>query len=773
MHPLTTLCTPRGYAGFDNAASDFDGVFASEARRRLARGPGRPRPHRWGRGRILEEILPSARLEPDFEQKVKRLARRRRAERSELAGYADEHFVADDWNAENRTVLESIHPQRTLSCGATDDAKVTSKYLTSACLPVASAQFWWQKRQGAAQRTPSKPCRPSSRQDPFTHRQSDPPIDWQIVEGKVTLAVNVKGLSSPAGSWRRRHPLHDKRDKSELREKPDEGGGEEHSAEERLIEPEESEEYLPPHAWLLLAAPVSPELGFTGSSSPSSPRRSPVPIQSGTVSLAAAAGGGVARIPAGGNAAALLQPVSRARLTIAAAEANFQRAARGTSLVALHHAAVILSAVEDLDALDRRSHSRASPLPPQPLRAGTPVAERARKAAAGIADRVPLAEARTNQTSSYMSPSPPPESLLADMKSPFDKRTQMRKGYYAYLEFKAFAARRFGNAVRVWFKLDPQENMKLGEKQFIRGCEEIGFRGNVIALWRYLDSDQRGVISLLNVCSRSSLLLAEFKHVVRSHFQDSVESTFDYLDDNRSNRILKEEFVPQARQLGLKNAPKLFDVLDRRGLGYLCRSDILFLTNWKPPPYMLINKADNEALQTWKESLLEQAGGNYLRAWRKFLDTDGTMRLTFDEFTECCHRIEQGTKGRSMDTLCHIWRAMDDDCSGWIALREFDLPSFDIVTTFKRWADDTYGSVRKAFRALDVGCTNARLSEGELLKCIRGDKPCRLTRDQIETLFDGLDLACSNFLSESDVKFLDDWDLAWEDWEHENSMQAS
>ena len=56
------------------------------------------------------------------------------------------------------------------------------------------------------------------------------------------------------------------------------------------------------------------------------------------------------------------------------------------------------------------------------------------------------------------------------------------KGCRALAEFRDFTNRRFGNPLRTWFLLDPEANMKLGEKQFQRKCMEMGFRGNVTAI---------------------------------------------------------------------------------------------------------------------------------------------------------------------------------------------------------------------------------------------------------------------------------------------------
>jgi hypothetical protein len=86
--------------------------------------------------------------------------------------------------------------------------------------------------------------------------------------------------------------------------------------------------------------------------------------------LAPAAGGGVVMATAGLR---LLRAVPRERLHVAAAEANFKRAAQGCSMVALRHATILLGLLQeqesfispDADAMDTRHtiyhHTRGPP----------------------------------------------------------------------------------------------------------------------------------------------------------------------------------------------------------------------------------------------------------------------------------------------------------------------------------------------------------------------------------------------------------------------------
>lgn len=346
----------------------------------------------------------------------------------------------------------------------------------------------------------------------------------------------------------------------------------------------------------------------------------------------------------------------------------------------------------------------------------------------------------------------------------------MKRGYDALMEFKRFTKHKIGNPVRTWFHLDPEENMKIGEKQFLRRCDEMGFHGNVPCLWRYLDADHTGSVSLLEFDTRSAIILADFQQLVVSQFGKTA-AAFDFLDGNKSGRISRPEFVAQIRRLGYQgNAARLHDLLDRTKMGMVHTEDLLFLDKWKPVPY-LYAEANHRGLQCFKDAMLFQCN-SLLKAWIKFLDKDGGMRISWDEFLDACKEIPlareplpaQIAAGFPQTDLeiAGCWRAMDDDCSGWIALREFDEESFDALSGFKRWAQRAHGGAVQAFRNLDS--SSAKLTKADLRRAVKGEDGYK---GDLGLLFDGLDVNNTNSLTENDVRFIDHWDLDWEDWEHQ------
>eukprot|EP00971_Amphidinium_carterae_P019939 392914-Amphidinium_carterae.1 len=277
--------------------------------------------------------------------------------------------------------------------------------------------------------------------------------------------------------------------------------------------------------------------------------------------------------------------------------------------------------------------------------------------------------------------------------------------------------------------MDVEEKMAIGEKQFARACNAMGFRGNVVALWKYLDTDRSGHISILELDPQCAILLASLKSVVQKHFKDSSQLAFQHWDEHHSDHVSKDTFIKSVRHwtshepslapgLTVAQATRLFGMLDRNHMGFLTSKDVAFLDKWTPVPY-LFTRADESGLQAFKESII-YAYGSMLRAWRMLLDKDGIMRVSWPHFCEACRSvIKIGADGTwSVEEMAGVWRALDNDCSGWIALQEFDEESYVALAEFRRWASQSYGSVLKAFH--EMAGRNAKLTAAELRRAYGG-----------------------------------------------------
>merc|ERR1739836_130706 len=107
------------------------------------------------------------------------------------------------------------------------------------------------------------------------------------------------------------------------------------------------------------------------------------------------------------------------------------------------------------------------------------------------------------------------------------------------------------------------------------------------------------------------------------------------------------------------------------------------------------------------------------------------MRVSWQDFNHAFEWLKRNYTAatpslpKTDKELATVWRALDEDCSGWIALREWDPPCFEALAEFKRYADQVHGGplmrdgAVNAFHNLDVN-SSGRLSEWELRQITRG-----------------------------------------------------
>mmetsp|Transcript_73869 Transcript_73869/g.161640 ORF Transcript_73869/g.161640 Transcript_73869/m.161640 type:complete len:713 (-) Transcript_73869:38-2176(-) len=475
------------------------------------------------------------------------------------------------------------------------------------------------------------------------------------------------------------------------------------------------------------------------------------------------------------DSARSIRRVSPSRLRTTGAERNFQRASTSTSLVALRHAARALEIVQEREGVNINEQS-----PDDQLQAWDGAPRHTPSKQPSVFDRMQRMQtvvkgfAEVAQKRAECPPSATHEDAssairyeMPNMERESRTRTTLQNGVLALEDFLDFVTRHYGNPVRAWFELDVNQNMRLAEKQFVRRVQDIGFRGNIPALWRYLDSGHSGTASLVGLDVRSAIILASFKQFISQSFEDSIKTFFKAVDDNRSGKIWKVDFKERLPTLGYTGpVGRCFDLLDRNKLGYLKLIDLNFLTTWAPQEYLYI-EANPSALRNFKQALIALYGDPLFRVWRRVLDRSGLMKITWEEFKQACLRILSSPANASHSIprteveMAAVWRAMDVDCSGTASLREFDPAAYQALGSFRLWTHKHYGSVVQLFRELDDN-GNGRVSLTELGAIKRG--PNGFT-GSVPLVFSLLDVNGERLLTEYDVKFLDNWDVWWEEWE--------
>eukprot|EP00931_Biecheleriopsis_adriatica_P043958 TRINITY_DN25120_c0_g1_i1.p1 TRINITY_DN25120_c0_g1~~TRINITY_DN25120_c0_g1_i1.p1 ORF type:complete len:743 (-),score=158.47 TRINITY_DN25120_c0_g1_i1:68-2296(-) len=279
-------------------------------------------------------------------------------------------------------------------------------------------------------------------------------------------------------------------------------------------------------------------------------------------------------------------------------------------------------------------------------------------------------------------------------------------------DLKAFLYKRFGNLVRGWRRMNKGQNKRLSKSQVLRFCAEAGFKGNAREAYTGLDKNESGFLRLEDLDS----LVAHEIQIVRNAMQTafgSCEAACDKLlrpgggwESCHGKLDLKAFSNMLTKGLGLQDGDsskgrgriklqRLFESLDLYGLGFVrLPDDIRFLLGLEFADW--VGKAGNLQAAESLRLMLSRQYGTIITAWCKLLDKDGSNEVTWNEFCKACEEI--GFK----NDVAGCWRTLDDDFSGCITLKELDEDSFDLLFSFKSWADEKFGSVLAAFEAMDA-----------------------------------------------------------------------
>eukprot|EP00959_Pyramimonas_sp_CCMP1952_P363725 7616834-Pyramimonas_sp.AAC.1 len=67
-------------------------------------------------------------------------------------------------------------------------------------------------------------------------------------------------------------------------------------------------------------------------------------------------------------------------------------------------------------------------------------------------------------------------------------------------------------------------------------CRELGFQGNLKALWLSLDQDDTGYVSLEELNPEATVLLNDFREVLQIYFDSRSKAWSELLDADGSGR---------------------------------------------------------------------------------------------------------------------------------------------------------------------------------------------------------------------------------------------
>jgi len=321
--------------------------------------------------------------------------------------------------------------------------------------------------------------------------------------------------------------------------------------------------------------------------------------------------------------------------------------------------------------------------------------------------------------------------------------------------FKAFLIKKHGTLIRAWRVSLSRDTMMISKPCFLKAAAELGFAKDAKDLWKALAADGSETASIGMLDPKHAESLAHFKTWVDDKF-GGAKSAHQVMDVFDKKFVSEHEFRAALNRHGFTRthtAKALFNHLDVNRNSKLELGDLTFLDRWKPLPFLLV-PPNPAAMMEVKRMLLDKCS-TFLKAWRFWLDVDGSGRCNWQSFHKAC------TKFGFTGDLAGAWRAFDADLSGYISMKELDETSAQALVDFRTWAHREFGSAKLLFKVFDVDASNCLSFQEFRAGCRQYGYPA----SSVRTLFSALDVYQKGSVSEKELEFLDDWDLLDEDAE--------
>eukprot|EP00449_Zooxanthella_nutricula_P055830 CAMPEP_0198577510 /NCGR_PEP_ID=MMETSP1462-20131121/118990_1 /TAXON_ID=1333877 /ORGANISM="Brandtodinium nutriculum, Strain RCC3387" /LENGTH=774 /DNA_ID=CAMNT_0044308793 /DNA_START=33 /DNA_END=2354 /DNA_ORIENTATION=- len=340
------------------------------------------------------------------------------------------------------------------------------------------------------------------------------------------------------------------------------------------------------------------------------------------------------------------------------------------------------------------------------------------------------------------------------------------RGKKAYRKLCTHMRRTYVQEVRAFRRAMNPYGCELTPMQLRSYCSKHGLTLHTTDLWRHLDADNDGSIKLEEFSIHNALLLGKFFQWAKVKYGSCAAIWKQPEAAATSRKMTGTWFSEKAMQasvfretLRVLEWPEVdndvvrkavFNCLDLNGFGMIGLGDLQWLDTWRPADWVFAQPDPAE----WEKlrALLIKLYGHLLRAWRALLDRDDSNMISWVEFRDACKRIKFD------GNTAAVWRVLDDDLSGVVTMKEYDLESFGILNSFKDWAELHFGSINHAFKQLDED-KSGTVSFKELRGACR---KLHWTGD-VRVLFDCLDVGGGadadgkRSLALKEVAFLDKW----------------
>mmetsp|Transcript_105665 Transcript_105665/g.187900 ORF Transcript_105665/g.187900 Transcript_105665/m.187900 type:complete len:742 (+) Transcript_105665:105-2330(+) len=377
-----------------------------------------------------------------------------------------------------------------------------------------------------------------------------------------------------------------------------------------------------------------------------------------------------------------------------------------------------------------------------------------------------------------------PEAPRLTISKKLRKQQKLIEAQDAALELvQRFFQSSEGNILRAWIRhFDKDYSFSISQDEFCDGMDRLGYKGQPDEIFRQLDIDDSGEITLDEISPDLAQLWMSFQKWCSKTFQDPEDMIFQ-LGDGESPFVLRKDFHSNMVKLGWSE-PELRETGFREGEDdsevstSMLVKDLIFDSLWtegkkltaKDLDWLLIDKQRQtvrvsirrvairrQAERTrerhrqaaivvqFRTFLKRKVSGSLIRAWRRSLDTSSTMSVYKAELWKAAK--DMGWTG----DLRVLWKSLDKDGSGVIEIQELDMKSAVMLADFKAWIMRKYKTTASAFENLDP-LNAGRLYEADFIRL------CDKAGFQVKkALFQGLDWQANGCVKPADLEFIDSW----------------
>jgi Ca2+-binding EF-hand superfamily protein len=142
--------------------------------------------------------------------------------------------------------------------------------------------------------------------------------------------------------------------------------------------------------------------------------------------------------------------------------------------------------------------------------------------------------------------------------------------------FVELLRRRCGTITAAWrLILDRDGTGRMSFAEFCQACRDLGYNGNLKSLWRELDDDKSGFISLAELDPEAAMTLRAFRRLLRDKCGSTLEG-WHFLDKDKKHRVDATDFQDRMDAMGhVGSTANLFKYLQTdMGRKYLTIADI-------------------------------------------------------------------------------------------------------------------------------------------------------------------------------------------------------